>query len=384
MDFEPVERLARAILHEGYLLYPYRASALKNRYRWTFGCVFPPAWDHEPSIAQTECLVLGGPATTLSVRVRFFQLGSERDAVEREVSVERASIGDLVRQEQHVPFAFVGGDTSLTGEVDLGAEAVAEGAFRARLRIRNLSPFEKGARASRDDALVLALLACHALLGVEGGGFVSLLDPPVELRAAAAACHNLGLWPVLAGAPGRRDILLATPIILEDHPRIAVESPGDLFDATEIDELLSLRILTLTEGEKREMAEGDERTRALLKRTEALTAQQLLRLHGACVVRQGAQPAAGIRVGSRVRLRPRRGGDVWDLALAGRTGVVAAIDEDHEGKVHLSVVVEDDPGMDLGLEGKPGHRFFFSPDEVEVLDDAGAHPGGGHRQHLPG
>src|SRR5262249_29945933 len=137
MDFELVERLARAILHEGYLLYPYRASALKNRHRWTFGCVFPPAWSHEPSSAQTECLVLGGPAPTLAGKVRFFQMGPGQGAVEREVAVEGTSIGDLAQQEQHIPFAFVGGDTSLTGEVDLGAEAMADGVFRVRLRIRN-------------------------------------------------------------------------------------------------------------------------------------------------------------------------------------------------------------------------------------------------------
>src|SRR5438045_5774363 len=92
MNFEPAERIARAILHEGYLLYPYRASALKNRHRWTFGCVFPPAWGHEPSIVQTECLVLGGSATMLAVKVRFFQLHSGHDAVEREGAVEGASL----------------------------------------------------------------------------------------------------------------------------------------------------------------------------------------------------------------------------------------------------------------------------------------------------
>src|SRR5438045_9244079 len=100
MNFEPAERIARAILYEGYLLYPYRPSALKNRYRWTFGCVFPPAWGHEPSIVQTECLVLGNSATPLAVKVRCFQLRSGREVVEREVAIEGETIGDLARREQ--------------------------------------------------------------------------------------------------------------------------------------------------------------------------------------------------------------------------------------------------------------------------------------------
>ena len=74
-----------------------------------------------------------------------------------------------------------------------------------------------------------------------------------------------------------------------------------------------------------------------------------------------------IRPGDRVRLKPRKGGDVFDLALANKTGIIESIEEDYEGQVHLAVVLDDDPGKDLGLLRQTGHRFFFSVEEVEPL-----------------
>jgi hypothetical protein len=74
-----------------------------------------------------------------------------------------------------------------------------------------------------------------------------------------------------------------------------------------------------------------------------------------------------LKQGDRVRLKPRVGGDIFDLALSGKVAVVEAIEQDYEGNAHLAVVVDDDPGRDLGMLRQPGHRFFFSPDEVEPL-----------------
>jgi hydrogenase maturation protease len=74
-----------------------------------------------------------------------------------------------------------------------------------------------------------------------------------------------------------------------------------------------------------------------------------------------------VRVGSRVRLRPRAGGDVMDIALANKTAVIESIEQDYEGKIHLCVVVDEDPGRDIGLMRQPGHRFFFDPEEIEPL-----------------
>ena len=109
---------------------------------------------------------------------------------------------------------------------------------------------------------------------------MSLTDPPERLRDAAASCRNEGLWPVLVGEPGERGTVLASPIILEDHPRIAPESPGDLFDGGEIDQLLILNILQLTDEEKAEARATDPRVREILDRSEALSPQELMRLHG--------------------------------------------------------------------------------------------------------
>jgi hypothetical protein len=121
------------------------------------------------------------------------------------------------------------------------------------------------------------------VLRAHDGAFVSLTDPPPALREAAAACENRGVWPVLVGEPGERGTLLASPIVLEDHPRIAPESPGDLFDGGEIDGLLILNVLGLTDEEKAEVRASDPRARELLDRCEALTPEELLRLHGRTV-----------------------------------------------------------------------------------------------------
>jgi hypothetical protein len=74
-----------------------------------------------------------------------------------------------------------------------------------------------------------------------------------------------------------------------------------------------------------------------------------------------------VKTGDRVRLLPRKGGDVLDIALAGQTAVIEAIEQDYEGKCHLCVVLDDDPGRDMGMLRQPGHRFFFDPEEVEPL-----------------
>jgi hydrogenase maturation protease len=134
------------------------------------------------------------------------------------------------------------------------------------------------------------LVSTHTSLGVGDGGFISLLDPPEPLRDLAAGCRNEGTWPVLVGGAGEVDTMLSSPIILYDYPQIAPESPGDLFDSTEIDEILTLRILTLSDEEKRSMAALDDRGRALLARTESLARGQLMGLHGAM---RGVRPLSG-------------------------------------------------------------------------------------------
>src|SRR5207245_11673131 len=153
-------------------------------------------------------------------------------------------------------------------------QKVWEGGGLVRLRVESRNEAIQPADAPRDAALEEAMISTHVLFGVSGGEFVSLLDPPADASAAAKACDNQGWWPVLVSGP---DTVLSSPIILYDHPQIAPESPGDLFDAAAIDELLSLRILTLTEEEKRE-ATRDPRARGLIERTEGLSAAQMSRI----------------------------------------------------------------------------------------------------------
>jgi hypothetical protein len=251
-----VDAIARAVLYEGYLLYPYGASSLKNRQRFTFGGVYPPAFD--VSAMQTQCLLEGDPAD-LDVTVRFLQLLPSGEAVERAVS------GPGI-------IAFDG----IQGRVDVQHEFVQPGLRRLSVTITNTSEVRP---QDREEALLHTMLSTHAVLRTSAGAFVSMTDPPEALRAAVATCKNVGVWPVLVGEPNQRDTILASPIILEDYPRVADESKGDFFDATEVDELLSLSIMSLTDEEKDEMRE-DARTRQLLERTESLSADDLMRLHG--------------------------------------------------------------------------------------------------------
>jgi hydrogenase maturation protease len=233
----------------------------------------------------------------------------------------------------------------------------------------------------------------HIILQAVSAEFISQMDPPAELKQAAASCVNLGVWPILVGdgSKGEHDVMLSSPIILYDYPKLAPESPGPLFDGTEIDEILTLRIQTMTDEEKREMRGLDEHARRLLERTEALPQSALSGMHGTIRNRQPSpEPTrakiefddffgAGtklegvwigevfLRPGHRVRLRPRLRADVMDIAIAGRVAVVEAVEQDLEHKIHLAVVLEDDPGKDLGFLRQPGHRFFYGIDEVELL-----------------
>lgn len=296
-----VDRVVNAVLYEGYLLYPYRPSSVKNQQRWTFGGLYPPAYSEaqggfEPSAMQTECVVVG-PDATLDVRVRFLHLQERtregapiawQEAVEREVVAAAVTVGELV-QPREFPFAFpayreddngtIRERQPIGGFVELSARP-ADGAFVLTVRVSNRTPLPHAAELSRDAASLHALVSTHTILTVSGGEFVSMIDPPAELKDAVASCRNVGCWPVLVSETGGRDTMLASPIILYDYPEVAAESPGDLFDATEIDEILTLRVLTMTDAEKREMIETDSRAKELLDRTEALTGDDLMRLHG--------------------------------------------------------------------------------------------------------
>lgn len=319
MNLALVDQIAKAVLYEGYMLYPYRPSSVKNRQRWNFGVVYPRDYSQaqggdEPSRMRTECLLAAKAGAILEVKVRFLHLGIRlvrvstearpsslpdgwQEAVEREVSLLEFALGVAGREalkcafkfpaQAHLPSQNDGQQNpvdlqqeAVEGMVTVSGERVGEGLFKVSVEVQNVTPVGLQG-ADREVVLMQSLVSTHVILGVKDGEFVSLLEPPAELQELASTCQNLGVWPVLVGKPGQRDTMLASPIILYDYPQIAPESAGDLFDGTEIDEILSLRIMTLTDEEKREIRESDDRAREILDRTEAMPAEQFMKLHGA-------------------------------------------------------------------------------------------------------
>jgi hypothetical protein len=326
---DAAKKIAEAVLYEGYLLWPYRRSSRKNQQRWTFGGVYPRKYseargEDDPWIMQTQCLVSGDEESTIEVRVRFLHVAERKvgvkrgealefvdelrvggelylswdEAIEREIAVGRFEISDLLESPMRVgidipggsreePLAEPGGEVvgavvrswrTLCGTVEVEAEPLREGVFRVTVGITNTTPWGGEGRESTHRQ---TFASTHTALEVEGGEFVSLMDPPEEFREAVRECENLKTWPVLVGEEGERSMLLSSPIILYDYPQIAPESPGDLFDGGEIDQLLVLNILSLTDEEKEEMRASDPRTREILERTESLSQEELMNLHGA-------------------------------------------------------------------------------------------------------
>ncbi len=437
--------IADAVLFEGYLLYPYRASAAKNQVRWQFGVLFGRDWAmaqvSEAWSSHTEVLLEPGDDAALHVVVRCLQVqarkveravGEDFEAVASmtvdgtellgwdEGTVREATtvvaVADLLAGERTVPIVLpadrsveevrdaagalagriVRERQEVCGQIRMAAERVdipGPGFYnlvKARLQVENVTACSDSSR--REEALRGAFIAAHTLLAVTNGAFVSLLDPPEWARPGVASCRNEGAFPVLVGPDGRRDVVLSSPIILYDYPEIAAESPGDLFDGTEIDEILMLRTLTLTDEEKREARATDPRAADLMDRVDTLPPDIWERLHGAVrSVRPASEPAAqpwwdpgadasvapdtdsvwvgtvAVSKGSRVRLAPSGRSDAQDMFLEGREGTVEAVLFDVDDNVHLAVTLVDDPGAEL--QNALGRYRYFSPDEVVPLED---------------
>ncbi|GLW09275.1 hypothetical protein Misp01_44040 [Microtetraspora sp. NBRC 13810] len=354
---DEVTRVARALLYEGYLLWPYRRSALKNNRRWTLGGVHPRGYRDagDSWLMRTQIPIEAGPDDTVDVLVRFLHVvsrdvarpaarrssgqapgaapgagqgpgsglepvvelvaGGERyvpreEAAEREFGASGLVLADLVREpavveidvpgEEQVEWvedppgrragALVRSCRPLRGRVVVSAERMTPDVCRITVEVVNTT---RWAGDSRTEALERAFVSAHTILRSPRGRFVSLMDPPDALREVTRGCGNAGTWPVLAGPEGDRHTVLSSPIILYDHPKIAPESPGDLFDATEIDQLLTLSVLCLTEDEQREIREGDPLGREILDRCAALPQDRLMRLHGTFRAPGPTNPATG-------------------------------------------------------------------------------------------
>ena len=325
---DAAKKIAEAVLYEGYLLWPYRRSARKNQQRWTFGGVYPREYsvargEDDPWIMQTQCLVLGDEGSVIEVGVRFLhvverkvakttsgapefvdelRVGGERylawdEAAEREIAVGTLELSELPGSPRQVEIDVPEGSTKeplaepaggvvgalvrswrpLRGAVEVEAEPLQEGTFRITVRITNTTPW---GGEDRESTLRQTFVSTHTTLKVRAGEFVSLIDPPQELSEAVEGCENIKTWPVLVGEEEDRSTLLSSPIILYDYPQIAPESPGDLFDGTEIDQMLILNVLNLTDEEKEEMRASDPRGREILERCESLSPEELMKLNG--------------------------------------------------------------------------------------------------------
>ncbi|AFS15598.1 MULTISPECIES: hypothetical protein [Mycobacterium] len=430
--WERARAVADAVLYEGYLLYPYRGTSSKNQSRWQFGVLGPcgacdAGLGEDPTLAA-EFLVEGARALTLVLR--FLQLQHRRaeqetsdgfepvdelitpagswltwdEAVECEIAfgplefddqpwslpvtadaatdVELLDGGRLVRERRQVR-----GVLSVTSEPDGALRRVS-----VRVDNTGAAPRDKG------DAAARSMIGTHLIAEVVGGQFVSLLEPPQTATDAVSRCRRHRCFPVLAGPPGTRDTLLISPIILYDHPEVAEQSDTALYDCTEIDEILTLRVMTMTDEEKAQARATDPRAARIIDECDAMSPEAMVRLHGvlrdphSARVPTGLVPEIpegidwwdpladnavrseidavlvnGVRIarGSMVRLRPRRNADAQDIFVAGKTARVTSVHEDVEGHKHVAVVVDDDPAADL--HDWYGRYLYFSPDEVEPL-----------------
>jgi hypothetical protein len=391
-SFEAACKIADAVLYEGYVLYPYRASSMKNRYRWQFGVIAPPAWseeDGEPCQMQTECLIEPAESPAVEIAIRFLQI-EERDSeqagwddgVERRIEIPATPLSEYLKTPKIVPFELPTEGTAISGHVHVSATE-ANGYVKLRVLLENETPLPAG--SDRTIAMRHSLVGTHTLFAVTGGAFISLTDPPAAARDAARSCANLHTWPVLVGAADDRQTLLSSPIILPDYPQVAPESAGDFYDATEIDEMLTLRVMTLTDEEKREACATDERARRIVERSSSIPPEMFERLHGALRhlpptnVEQFFNPphedpdhaaietpGGLIAKGARVRLAPKHRADSMDMFLAGRIAIVEAVHRDVEDRAFVAVRMEGEAAADL--HGVYNRFYYFHPDEIESIE----------------
>ncbi|MEV3904098.1 hypothetical protein AB0K11_17370 [Mycobacterium sp. NPDC050551] len=438
-DWNRARAVADAVLYEGYLLYPYRATSQKNQSRWQFGVLGPPGAEAagigEDDRLCAQLLVQPGESATLTVVVRFLQLqhraamrdtGDGRveavdelvtpggswitwdEAVECEAGFGPVGIDDL-RAGQTYPIVVPAGTDveiltggrlvrtrrALSAELTLTAEPDGD-LFRVSVTVRNTAaPAEDKAAA-----IATSLIGTHLIGEVSGGEFVSLLEPPQAAAEAVARCVRHRCFPVLAGPSGERDLVLVSPIILYDHPEIAEQSDGALYDSCEIDEILTLRIMTMTDEEKAQARATDPLAAAIIDRCDTMSPEAMMNLHGVLrdphavvgapalvpevpdgvdwwdpVADNAVDPGIdavlvnGVPVsrGSRVRLHPSRRADAQDLFYTDKVARVTSVHETVDGETHIGVVIEDDPAADL--HEWYGRYLYFAPDEVQPLPE---------------
>jgi hypothetical protein len=399
MDGE-LERLIESLLWEGYALYPYTPGATKNATPTPFGIAYPPAYasgsastyDH----LELRSELIAAPDAVIDAEVRFLAPSGERHtASERRLAIPSVTLSELARglgegTQEDVRQVIAGASDADPLRVRLTLTAVQRDAERFELcfRIENLTA--SAAVCDRASALTRSLISTHPIVRVRGGRFVSPLE---------STCASSNTFPVLA-SPGE-DAVIGAAIVLPDHPQIAPESRGGLFDSTEIEEALLLHLQVLSDSERDEIGMQDPAVREMLARASATTPQEMLALHGRVTVSDPptkaaatppaerprltltppsepaglvdptlGQPAAEVdgvcfRRGGKVRIHPPGNADLQARVLEGRTGRIERILTDYDGKVHFGLTVEGDPGQELMSES--GRLLYFFAPELEVL-----------------
>ncbi len=362
------EQLIDSLLYEGYALYPYTPTATKNATPTPFGIVYPTAYAAE-SVAtfdHARLEAVAEPAAQnprLSVTLRYLAAtGPGHQASERRVEIAEVQVGE----RRTVEFD--------DGRLTLCSEATGDGLARVRCCVHNERPVPHG--LTRGDALRHSLLSTQLLLRITGGRFMSPLETD---------CRSVNTYPVLMG--DHDEAVLGTTIVLPDHPQLAPESQGGLFDSTEIEEALLLHVRALSDSERAEIAGADPAVREMVERAAAVTPEEILALHGRVTVRdpittsppqmpsdlpdptlgeaEAVVDGARFVRGSRVVLRPGPDADLHARLLDGRSATIERILVDYDGKVHLGVTIDGDPGQALMRE--TGRLLFFFPPEVEVI-----------------
>jgi hypothetical protein len=384
---DQLEALVESLLYEGYALYPYTPGATKNATPTPFGIAYPPVYAQAlPSTfdhLELRAVLDAPPDAVLSAEVRFLAAAGDRhEAHAHRVMLQGAMVGALAaapaRKDAHV--ASADGAPPLILGLELSARELDGGGYEVVLRIENRTLVSSG--LDRAGALRRSLLSTHPLVRVSGGRFISPLERP---------CDSVNTFPVLACASD--DAILGASIVLPDHPQIAPESRGGLFDSTEIEEALLLHVHALSDAEREQIAQHDPTVSEMVARAAASTPEEIVALHGRVTLRdpesrrdaqtdepptqpeglldprEGEEVAdvdgISFRRGGKVVIRPGPDADLHARMLAGRTATVERIFTDYDGKVHLGVTIDGDPGQDL-MRDTGRYLFFFAP-EVEVV-----------------
>jgi hypothetical protein len=378
---EALDRLLDSLLYEGYALYPYTPGATKNATPTPFGIVYPPVYakmlDTTFDYLDLCCVATGPADAVVAGEVRFLaSSGDGHQAQPHTITLPGVMLGALAYEPaiKQATVACADG-TTLRYEARLDATELEDGEYEVSLCVENRTLVSSG--LDRGGALRRSLLSTHPVLTIAGGRFVSVLDRP---------CESVNTFPVLA-LPDDTAIVGAA-IVLPDHPQIAPESRGGLFDSTEIEEALLLHVQVLSDAERAEIAEADPAVREMIERAAAATPEEIVSLHGRVTIRDPettepprepewlTDPRAGeevaqvggitFRRGAHVVLHPRPDADFHARMLDGRRATLERIFTDYDGRTHLGVTIDDDPGQELMRE--TGRYLFFFAEEVEVLE----------------